>query len=421
VRGLLDENTRRLDIGPFLPDPTTRLAEVGDGDVVWVRVASVQARSCEVEPYPGVRIGVSGDDVTSYADDDLHDLLSIGEVVAARANRSADGALALSLSAVGEDDTPGSALAIFPDGPPWLVPAQRMPPQAETIPHPRPTTEPTPEPERPDLLERAAADPEPEPAPEPTLPRPTPMLIARQRRPDRPAPILPTPASRQPGSGREAVRTMGLQLETARATARHLEIAVAELRNQLRSAQGEIRLLQDDLHDQGRALALKEQDLRRMRARLRTEVQDERRVNGLREVPAGQDLFLDLAEQFEFDVHDRWARRILATEKADRPLRPYRLGARFLESLREVEGIDRAKVADVVVDVLTGLAENSSGRDMHPLRAGNSTGEPLRHEGYTCWRVAIQRRSPAARRLHFWRSADDIVLSRVVLHDDFEP
>lgn len=28
---------------------------------------------------------------------------------------------------------------------------------------------------------------------------------------------------------------------------------------------------------------------------------------------------------------------------------------------------------------------------------------------------------PSAPRLHFWRSADDIVLSRVVLHDDFTP
>jgi len=79
-------------------------------------------------------------------------------------------------------------------------------------------------------------------------------------------------------------------------------------------------------------------------------------------------------------------------------------------------------VADVVVDVLTGLAENSTGRDMHPLRSGTGGDDDvLRREGYTCWRVAIQRRSPQARRLHFWRSADDIELSRVVLHDDYAP
>jgi hypothetical protein len=215
---------------------------------------------------------------------------------------------------------------------------------------------------------------------------------------------------------------MSLQLEAARAQVLRVEATIKTTTTHLRSAQAEIVSLERDLSDKARDLATSEANLRRLRARIRKNVQEERRTAGRREAAPGEALFLDSAEQFRFEVTDRWARRILAAEKADKPLRPYRFGPRFLESLEELQGIDRSKVADVVVDILTGLAENSAGRDMHPLRSGTGGDDPiLRREGYTCWRVAIQRRSPQARRLHFWRSAEDVELSRVVLHDDYAP
>jgi hypothetical protein len=403
VRGRFDQETRRLDVRGFLPDPAARLAEVTDGDVLWGRVESVDRHSCAIAPYPGVAIRVPWEEITTTAADDLHDLVSVGEIVAVRATRGEDRELGLSLAGFDETNTPCSALAVFPGGPPWLVP-----PEPATSPPDRPVTSDTPV---------AAAVTVPE------RPRPTPLLIGRQRDPRRAD--APPPADPGPGTsagGREALRSMSLQLEAARSTVNQLETALRAGETRLRSAQAELTLLERDMGRQARELAAREEDLRRLRARIRKNVQEERRLAGRREAAPGEDLFLDAAEQFDFDVRDRWARRIPAADKADKPLRAYRFGPRFLGSLRAVEGVDRAKVADVVVDILTGLAENSAGRDMHPLRSGaGGDDEVLRRDGYTCWRVAIQRRTPQARRLHFWRSADDIELSRVVVHDDFEP
>ena len=60
---------------------------------------------------------------------------------------------------------------------------------------------------------------------------------------------------------------------------------------------------------------------------------------------------------------------------------------------------------------------------MHRLRAGPGGDDPVvvREDGAVCWRAAVQRHSPAARRLHYWRLGDAFELSRVTLHDDFRP
>jgi hypothetical protein len=135
-------------------------------------------------------------------------------------------------------------------------------------------------------------------------------------------------------------------------------------------------------------------------------------------------LFWDPEEQFRYDVYLAWARRIPAAEKRDRLLHDYTLGEEFLPSLAGLDGIDRTKIVDVVVEVLTGLAETLEGRDMHVLRTAPSGGAParVREDGATCWRVALQVKTPQARRLHFWRLKNgDVELSRVALHDDFRP
>ncbi len=77
----------------------------------------------------------------------------------------------------------------------------------------------------------------------------------------------------------------------------------------------------------------------------------------------------------------------------------------------------------MVVEVLTDQAKHIAGRDLHQLRAGEAGSPYVRRaaDGATCWRVALQRESAAARRLHYWRTPDGYEFSRVVLHDDFRP
>ncbi len=133
-------------------------------------------------------------------------------------------------------------------------------------------------------------------------------------------------------------------------------------------------------------------------------------------------LFLDPEEQFRHEVTCEWAQRIPAAEKDDRPLARYVLAPDFLDSVEQLEGISRAKVVAVVVEVLTGQVQHLAGRDLHPLRTG-AAGSPnvRRSDGATCWRVALQRESASARRLHYWHTRDGYEFSRVALHDDYRP
>ena len=84
--------------------------------------------------------------------------------------------------------------------------------------------------------------------------------------------------------------------------------------------------------------------------------------------------------------------------------------------------MSRAKIVSVVVEVLTDQVQHLAGRDVHQLRAGGA-GSPYvrRSDGAACWRVALQRESAAARRLHYWRTRSGYEFSRVVIHDDYRP
>ena len=62
------------------------------------------------------------------------------------------------------------------------------------------------------------------------------------------------------------------------------EVAVQVAEANLRSAHLEMRHLERDLSEQVRELAAREADLRRLRARIRKGIQEERRVNGRREI-----------------------------------------------------------------------------------------------------------------------------------------
>lgn len=137
----------------------------------------------------------------------------------------------------------------------------------------------------------------------------------------------------------------------------------------------------------------------------------------------GTALFIDPVEQFRFDVYVAWAERIPAEQKAALPLGDYVVGDRFLASLSEVHGVERAKVLQVVVEVLTGLDRELDSRERHVLRGGaaGSTAPVTRDDGAVCWRVSIQRRRPGALRLHFWAGSRAVELSRVVPHDDMNP
>lgn len=148
------------------------------------------------------------------------------------------------------------------------------------------------------------------------------------------------------------------------------------------------------------------------------------RVAGVESALRAQDAdlyaFVDAEAQFRHEVYLEWARRIPASDKGSRPMAPYTLGSSFLSS---VTAQDRAKTVSVIVEILTGLADESVGRAPHRLRRGSGGSDPIvrREDGSACWRVSLQHNSPQARRLHYWRRADSIELSAVRQHDDMRP
>lgn len=135
-------------------------------------------------------------------------------------------------------------------------------------------------------------------------------------------------------------------------------------------------------------------------------------------------LFVDPADQLDFEIRLAWARMTSPSEKKSLPLKRWTYGPEFLHTLREVEGVSRNKVVRVIVHVLTGRDTELASRELHQLRSGLGADDPSvrRARGELCWRVSLQSNTPAARRLHYWSGADGTIeLSSVRVHDDFRP
>jgi len=227
------------------------------------------------------------------------------------------------------------------------------------------------------------------------------------------------------------VSQLSLALDAERARVRRLDADKDRLEKLVRDLGFELDSVRAHLSAVEADLAESEADRARQRTNYRKADQQRQRLDKQlktarareAEVREPEDGYLDPEKQFRHDVYFAWYRRIPQTEKSERPLPEYVIGPDFLGSLDSTEGIDRGKVIDVVVEVVTGLAEQLDGRDLHQLRESAVGGSRpvVRGDGATCWRVALQRETASARRLHFWRNGQTIELSRVVVHDDDTP
>ena len=366
VSGGHDREAGRLDVRTSLLPLATLLQGYAVGSVALGRVARVDAGGCHIELVPGCRVFVDRVAAVGGADVPLTALMSVGEIVSVRVlARGEVGGKGWKLTLTGIDpDEPTYAAALLDGGPPWLV-----------LPEPEP---------EPELVEPEVVAPE------------VGLAITRP----------------EAGAGDQVRRdALGAELEAVR----HERDG---FRDELVQVEGRVAKL--------------ERDRDRLRTQLRTALQDadraSRRARDLEAsaaVGAGDGrLFADPAEQLDFEIRLAWARRTAPGEKSGLPLCPYRLGESFLASWAAVDGIDRQKVIDVLVDVLTGRVYEVNGRDAHQLRVSEAGRAPgvTRADGATCWRVSLQHKAPQARRLHFWRLVDGTVeLSSVRLHDDFRP
>ncbi|MFT4189814.1 MAG: hypothetical protein QM621_14715 [Aeromicrobium sp.] len=417
VAGTYDPATNRIDVRASLRPAEEALAGYAAGDVVLARVAKVRNGKAELVLYPKtsapeVRVAVLRADVTANPADDLRTLMTVGEVVAARVGATGP-QWALALHDVDDNEPVAPAPSLLPDGPPWLVEDAETDLDEETVAAPtlpHPSAAPAPPVEQ-----------RPEPEPEPPRPAiPTPAIFDKRRRqagpPPAPAPrtAAPKPAPRSAGT-KDLLR----KIDGLNADVNALKREQEELRAQIQAGDDERAQLRYLLSQAEHRANRAEHELKNTRARLRKAGSSKRADVE----PAAGPQFADPEQGFRYLVLTRWATRTLPGEQAERPLPDYLLGPRFLESLDKLEGIKTEKIADVVFEVLTGLAAQTAGRELHHLRTGPGGEDPVRtrDDGAVAWRASLQVKTPSARRLHYWVLPDGTIeLARVATHDDFE-
>lgn len=425
VAGAYDPKSRWFDIRASRLTRAQALARYETGAVILAEVVQVRGESAVARIFPSLTVTLSREDVTP-GDADLRSLLSAGEVVAARVLSTAPWWLTL----LDVDEEPVEAASIYPGGPPWLLLPEPPDPEPE---------EPEPEPESASAPPATVTAPvRPPPVPEQRKPAFSPARMPPRRgAPVRPAqpPAAPEPAAPEPAPApapsapqapsapEKAERSvpgdagpdLARDVEELRARSKELANRVVALEDELKGVRYEREQLEGLKNDAEDRVAKLEAELKKSRSLLR-------KASSKRGGDAPE--FADRERGFRYLVETAWARRIPVGEQPSRPIPEYLISERFFDSVDAVQGIAPEKIADVVMELVTGIAESSPGRDMHRLRTGTSGDTPARQrdsDGAYCWRLALQTGTPSARRLHAWKLPDGRwELSSVRKHDDFE-
>ncbi|UNK70684.1 hypothetical protein [Microbacterium sp. H1-D42] len=131
------------------------------------------------------------------------------------------------------------------------------------------------------------------------------------------------------------------------------------------------------------------------------------------------------ADGIRLEIERTWGNRTAPGERTRWPLREYRFGTGFIESLDALDENQLSKAVRACVDAITGRDREIPARELHRLRTGEGGDDPyvIRDaDGARCWRSSIEQNAPGARRLHYWELPGGVIeLSRIVHHDDTRP
>lgn len=377
------------------------LAHFEAGAVTVALVKSVARQEAQLLLHPDVAVRVTRPDLSSNPRDLVSHLLDAGEVLPVRVVRDAQGRLALRLNDIEDDEDVQPALPLIDGGPPWLIAGRDLGTATAAA-------------DAPSLVDPPASEQDAEAPDEPPLELPAPA-------PSRPAPgpgLHHTgPAAAQIVPPRTLVQQLQGQLEVLKRENRRLRTLETEATNAaaLRLELGQERARVTDLQEQ---LQREKSTTRDLRKTLRAGASTTRSPYDSR------DRFDSPEAWIRHETHLAWIDRISADERRHNPLQAWSIGPAFADSVTGLTDGGLRKTLRAIVDVLTDRAEDLDGRELHQLREGlGGDDAPVvrPRDGASCWRVAIERNTPSARRLHYWRTPTGIELSRVVLHDDFNP
>ncbi|SDC03195.1 hypothetical protein GA0111570_1157 [Raineyella antarctica] len=134
IEGLLDPESKRIDVGGMRRRPEEALDSYHAGDVVLVRVTSVTAEACQVESFPGRTHTITALDLIGEQSD-LRGLVTEGEVMAALlVAADAEGDWLLSVAEADESIEAEPAPSILVGGPSWLLPPDMSANEAPVLP-----------------------------------------------------------------------------------------------------------------------------------------------------------------------------------------------------------------------------------------------------------------------------------------------
>lgn len=399
LSGVLDPASHVLDVKDLLRPGQSPVTVYSHGNVALARVKSVSPRHATVQLWPGSDFRIGVEHISSNDLDSAEDLLTEGEVVRVRVLYE-HGAVLLSMLDVDDDEPAVPAPALLLGGPPWLD-YNRPYASIFTI----GSTVPSPAPDGPDGVGET---------------RPPGVEHA-------PKEALLTPAER-----RTALQCTQRELEAARRTVAELLAAAKrqgatdkvaralqdQLETERRSAEGLARMLNNAEHQ----LEVLRTELARTKTSL-VQVRQQRRSATSRSENVPETLFLDPAEQFDFDLRLLWAQVVPAAEKGAHPLGSYSASPAFLESWSALTEQQRSKTMRAVVDLVADRQGPLRKREPHVLRLNDGAhAAPTMRGDDVCWRLYVEQGTAAALRLHYWKlPAGGYELHAVVPHDVVKP
>jgi hypothetical protein len=378
VSGLINFETNRLDVVASLSTQQEALANYQIGDVVLAKVKEVSEDLVSLVLYPSViekeiLVTVPKEMVTGNPLDDLRDLVNSGDVVRSRIIGTSPN-WALVLTEIDDDEPVTPTPSVLPSGPAWIKEVDPYSPSEF------------------DQDEDSSSSIQSEEVEEESF-------------------------EQAPKHGRKLTEQLLLTIENKNAQTSSLKEQVVTLGSHLEQAEQDRQLLRWELRELKREFNLLDSSLTKLRAKLRKSKTSKTQSS---ELP----IFADAEDGFRYVVLTQWAIRFPGSQQKDRPLKEFSLGPKFLESLETLQGISREKVADVVVEIATGIASELAGREVHRLREGAGGDDRIlvRDDGAVCWRASLQVGTSSARRIHYWLlPGGSIEFSRVTVHDDFLP
>ncbi|GAB3796088.1 hypothetical protein GCM10028798_05730 [Humibacter antri] len=463
VTGVLDRGSHRL--GVELPTPgdaelTDRFAHHG---VTLVLVLETDAGGATLALHPRLRHNVTTWDISHNRMDRADGLLSPGDVVPARVQHLSDGTLHLSLWDVDDDEPIVPPLALTAGGPPWLAEGRPLPVAGDRaaqdararvfpqVPAPgSPSNDGTafaPTDAEPVEVASGAAEPvEVASDPAAAVDVASDPSIADAGTAQGPIHAVPGPGPRPAAAAPDtahSARSGKTLVHTLSQTIAARDAKLRELQQQLRSVgtpSAEVKRLRGDLQrleltkDE---LAAKLSSAETARIRLAEQLRaTQKQLRGARRTASTTNTPSQASRRergpddeswLRHEVLSAWVARVPASDKQARPIPDpgrWAFGPDFATSLEKLDDGQFDKVIRRIVDIVTSPPSAARSWNEHALRSGVGGDDPavVRADGARSLRVEVERNTPSARRLHYWRLPDGgVEFSRVVVHDDMTP